>query len=129
MTSASAALATCRGGNARYRWRRGSPRPISWPIALLSPLWATSRSGTSFGPRINAPTRKRLRRYPVQLVGSARLDLPGLRALGGRLPLHVLAVKADEIYGVQHQRRKATVAHRGRHDLARERQQQPTTFH
>src|ERR1700731_3585455 len=125
MTSASAALATCRGGSARYRWRRGSPRKISWHTAPLSPRWAKSRSGTNFGLRISEPTRNRLGRYPVQLVGSARLALSGLRAWGGALPLHVLAVKADEIHGVQHQRRKATVAHRSRDDLAREREQQP----
>src|ERR1700738_4184530 len=110
MTSASAALATCRGGSARYRWPPGAPRKISVHPPPLSPRWAKSRSGTNFGLRISEPTRNRLGRYPVQLVGSARLDLPGLRALGGGLPLHVLAVKADEIHGVQHQRRKAPVA-------------------
>src|ERR1700730_13771401 len=124
MTSASAALATCRGGSARYRWRRGSPRKISWHTGPLSARWAKNRSGTNFGLRISEPTRSRLGRYPVQLVGSARLDLPGLRALGGGLPLHVLAVKADEIQGVQHQRWKATVAQRRRDDLARGREQQ-----
>src|ERR1700738_384613 len=128
MTSASAALATCRGGSARYRWRRGSPRKISWHTAPLSPRWAKSRSGTNFGLRISEPTRNRLGRYPVQLVGSARLDLPGLRALGGGLSLHVLAGNGDGIRGGQDQRWKATAAHRSRDDLAREREQQPRTF-
>ena len=42
-------------------------------------------------------------------LGLARLGRRGLR---GSLPLHVLAVQADEIDRIQHQRREAAVAHR-----------------
>ncbi len=45
-----------------------------------------------------------------------------------RLPLHVLAVQADEIDGIEHQRRETAVAHRGRDDFACEREQQPRAF-
>ena len=44
------------------------------------------------------------------------------------LPFHVLAVQADEIDGIEHQRREAAVAHRGGDDFAREREQQPRAF-
>ena len=76
-TSASAALATCRGGSARYRWRRGSPRKISWHTAPLSPRWAKSRSGTNFGLRISEPTRNRLGRYRLAALGQLGLTCPG----------------------------------------------------
>ena len=49
-------------------------------------------------------------------------------ALGGGLSFHVLAIQADEIHGVEHQGREAAVAHGGRNDLAREREQQPRAF-
>ena len=44
------------------------------------------------------------------------------------LPFHVLAVQTDEIDGIEHQRRETAVAHRGRDDFAREREQQPRAF-
>src|SRR6185312_16292925 len=108
-------LAKRRGGSARCRWQRESPTPTAKLIARSSPHWATSRSGTIF-----------CRRRPSGFWPLA--CLARLRAGGGlcrSLPLHVLAVQTDEIDGIEHQRREATVADCGRDDLAREREQQP----
>ena len=48
--------------------------------------------------------------------------------VGRGLTLHVLAIQADEIDRVEHQRREAAVAHRRGDDFAREREQQPRAF-
>ena len=64
---------------------------------------------------------------------STRLAMPlssaCLRGLsGGGLARHVLAIQADEIDGIEHQRREAAIADRRRDDFAREREQQPRAF-
>ena len=89
-----AATAICRGASAKFRWCRASPMLTVRLTAPLSPPSATSRSGTSISRRLN------------------QLGLAPAAALRRRLPLHVLAVQADEIDGIQHQGRKAAVAHR-----------------
>src|SRR5450631_4043570 len=103
---AAADTAKCRGGNARCRWRRESPRRTAPPIRLLSPRSATSRSGTTFW------ARKRV---------LARFGRRGLRSC---LPFQVLAVQTDKIDGVEHQRREAAVTYGRRDDFACEREQQ-----
>src|SRR5579863_2216008 len=107
-------MAKCRGGSGRRRWRRGSAAKIASRTAPLSPRWATGRSGTSSWARNQKPGSD-----PVGTEQTlARFHLGGLR--GGGLPFHVLAVQADEIDRIEHQRREAAVAHRGGDDLARE---------
>ena len=61
----------------------------------------------------------------LRAAGLASARLCAGSGLRRRLPLHVLAVQADEIDGIQHQGREAAVAHGGGDDLAGEREQQP----
>ena len=82
--------------------------------------WATSRSGTIFSEQPSGV-------WPLGCLDPGIPDLARLCAGSGLcrgLPLHVLAVQADEIDGIEHQRRETAVAHRGRDDFAREREQQ-----
>ena len=50
-------LAKRRAGSARCRWRRESPTRTAKRIALSSPPWATSRSGTIFCAGLAAKSR------------------------------------------------------------------------
>src|SRR5271165_1263458 len=52
----------------------------------------------------------------------------GRRRLSGLHLRHSLLVEGNEIHGVEQERRKSAVAHRGRDDLAREREQEPRTL-
>ena len=73
------------------------------------------------------------RRWAKPRSGGNYLSTPGglsqpSAAAAGCLLRHALPIERDEIDRIEHQRREAAVAHRGRDDLAGERKQQPRAF-
>ena len=105
--------------------RRAGRRGCREPSARRTRLHRHARrkrdlAGIS-GQRTDGALRARCRLRPRSACAAAAACCrPALR--------HALLIERDEIDRIEQQRRKAAVAHRGRDDLAREREQQPRAF-